>query len=125
MHRYKCLSCDTRMKYNKLCKDHINPKCKHKKCNRPAKYRNLKVGNCTLKNTNFEYCSYHRPKNSINIKFPYQSIFDKKEIPMYSSENIYEEALNSSYYKNHICYIKDLNSYLYSNNKDKKTYIFL
>ena len=40
MHRYKCLSCDTRIKTNKLCKDHINPKCKHDKCNRPANYRN-------------------------------------------------------------------------------------
>ena len=68
-HRYKCLSCDTRIKSNKLCKDHINPKCKHEKCNRDANYRKLKVGNCTLKNTNFEYCSYHRPKNSININF--------------------------------------------------------
>ena len=76
------MSCDTRIKTNKLCKDHINPKCKHDKCNRPANYRKLKVGNCTLKNTNFEYCSYHRPKNSINIKFPYKSIFDKKEIPL-------------------------------------------
>ena len=82
MHRYKCLSCDTRIKTNELCKDHINPKCKHEKCNRDTNYRKLKVGNCTLKNTNFEYCSYHRPKNSINIKFPYKSIFDKKEIPL-------------------------------------------
>ena len=82
MHRYKCLSCDARIKTNKLCKDHINPKCKHEKCNRDANYRKLKVRNCTLKNTNFEYCSYHRPKNSINIKFPYKSIFDKKEIPL-------------------------------------------
>ena len=32
MHRYKCLSCDTRTNSNKLCKDHINPKCKHEKC---------------------------------------------------------------------------------------------
>ena len=24
-----------------------------------ANYRKLKVGNCTLKNTNFEFCSYH------------------------------------------------------------------
>ena len=31
-------------------------------------------------------------------------------IPMFSSENIYEEDLNPFYYKNHICYIKDLNS---------------
>ena len=61
-HRYKCLSCDTRIKTNKLCKDDINPKCKHEKCNRDANYRKLKVGNCTLKNTNFEYGSYHRPK---------------------------------------------------------------
>ena len=41
-------------------------------------------------------------------------------IPMFSSENIYEEDLNLFYYKNHICYIKYLNSYLYSNNKSKK-----
>ena len=82
MHRYKCLSCDVRIKTDKLCKDRINPKCKHEKCNRDANYRKLKIGNCTLKNTNFEYCSYHRPKNSINIKFPYKSIFDKKEIPL-------------------------------------------
>ena len=39
---------------------------------------------------------------------------------MFSSENIYEEDLNLFYYKNHICYIKELNSYLYSNNKSKK-----
>ena len=49
MHRYKCLSCHARIKTNKLCKDHINPICKHDKCNRPANYRNLEVGNCTLK----------------------------------------------------------------------------
>ena len=82
MHRYKCLSCDTRIKTNILCKDHINPICQHEKCKRPANYRKLKVGNCTLKNTNFEYCSYHRSKNSINIKFPYKAIFHKKEIPL-------------------------------------------
>ena len=45
-------------------------------------------------------------------------------IPMFSSENIYEEDLNLFYYKNHICYIKDLNSYLYSNNKSKKRKYF-
>ena len=44
---------------------------------------------------------------------------------MFSSENIYEEDLNSFYYKNHICYIKDSNSYLYSNNKSKKGKLFL
>ena len=56
--------------------------------------------NCTLKNTNFEYCSYHRPKNSTNIKFPYKSIFDKKEIPLeyFNITNI--DILNE--YKNYI-----------------------
>ena len=67
MHRYKCLSCDIRTKSNKLYKDHINPICKHEKCNKPANYRKLKVVNCTLKNTYFEYCSFHRPKNSVNM----------------------------------------------------------
>ena len=79
MHRHKCLSCNTRTKLNKLCKDHINPICKHEKCDRPANYRKLKLH---FKNTNFEHCSYHQPKNSINIKFPYKSIFDKKEISL-------------------------------------------
>ena len=60
MHRCKCLSSDTRIKGgNNLCKYHINPKCKHEICDRSADYRILKVGNCTLKNTNFEFCSYH------------------------------------------------------------------
>ena len=44
---------------------------------------------------------------------------------MFSSENTYEEDLNLFYYKNHICYIKDLNSYLYSNNKSKNVNIFV
>ena len=48
MHRYKCLSCDTRIKSNKLCKDHINPICKHDKCKKPANYRKLKVGNLNI-----------------------------------------------------------------------------
>ena len=42
MHRYKYLSCDVRTKLNKLCEDHINPKCKHENCNRNANYRKLK-----------------------------------------------------------------------------------
>ena len=45
-------------------------------------------------------------------------------IPMFSSENIYEENLNLFYYKNHICYTKNLNSCLYSNNKSKKRKYF-
>ena len=59
-----------------------NPKCKHDNCNRIANYRKLKVGNCHLKNTNYEYCGYHRPINSINKKFPYNSIFDKINIEL-------------------------------------------
>ena len=43
---------------------------------------------------------------------------------MFSSENTYEENLNLFYHKNHICYIKHLNSYLYSNNKRKKRKYF-
>ena len=43
---------------------------------------------------------------------------------MISSENTYEKNLSLFYYKNHICYIKDLNSYLYSNNKSKKRKYF-
>ena len=43
-------------------------------------------------------------------------------IPIFSSENAYEE--NLFYYKNHIFYIKDLNSYLYSNDKSKKRKCF-
>ena len=38
---------------------------------------------------------------------------------MFVSENIYKNDLNLFNYKNHICYIKDLNRYLYRNNKDK------
>ena len=64
MHSYKCLSCDTRIKYNKLCKDHINPKWKHEKCDRPTTYRKLKVGNCTLKN-----CTIHIKQFLIKKKF--------------------------------------------------------
>ena len=40
--------------------------CKFENCNSIANYRRLKVGNCHLKNTQYEFCAYHRPKNSIN-----------------------------------------------------------
>ena len=50
-------------------------KFKFENCDREATYRKLKVGNCHLKDTKYEYCSYHRPKNSINIEFPYKSIY--------------------------------------------------
>ena len=41
--------------------------------------------------TLYEYCSYHRPKNSINKKFPYKIIFDKHEIKLkyYNQTNVY------------------------------------
>ena len=57
-----------------------NPICQFQNCNRIANYRKLKVGNCHLKDTKYEYCGYHRPINSINKKFPYKSIFDKINI---------------------------------------------
>ena len=65
------------------------PKCRHEKCNRIANYRKLKVGNCHLKNTEYEFCGYHRPKNSINKKFPYNTIFDKINIELkyYNHQN--------------------------------------
>ena len=43
---------------------------------------------------------------------------------MFSSENINGKDLNLFYYKKHICYIKDLNSCLYSNSKSKKRKYF-
>ena len=72
-----------------------NPKCRYENCNRIAKYRKLKIGNCHLKNTNYEYCGYHRPINSISKKFPYNSIFDKINIELkyynHQNENIVHE----------------------------------
>ena len=56
-------------------------KYKFENCDRIAKYRKLKVGNCHLKYTEYEYCQYHRPKNSINENFPYKSISNKINIP--------------------------------------------
>ena len=66
-----------------------NPICQFQNCERIAKYRRLKIGNCHLKNTNYEFCGYHRPRNSINKKFPYKSIFDKINIELkyYNHQN--------------------------------------
>ena len=66
-----------------------NPKCQFQNCQRIANYRKLKLGNCHLKNTNYEYCGYHKPINSINKKFPYNSIFDKINIELkyYNHQN--------------------------------------
>ena len=72
-----------------------NPICQFENCNRVAKYRKLKVGNCHLKNTNYVYCGYHRPINSISKNFPYNTIFDKINIELkyynHQNENIIHE----------------------------------
>ena len=39
--------------------------------------------------------------------------------PMFSSENDHKSDLNLFYYMNHICLIKNINKYLYRNNKHK------
>ena len=66
-----------------------NPKCQHENCNRIANYRKLKVGNCHLKNTEYEFCGYHKPINAIKENFPYRSIFDKINIELkyYNHQN--------------------------------------
>ena len=72
-----------------------NSICQFQNCQRIANYRKLKVGNCHLKNTEYEFCGYHRPNNSINKKFPYNSIFDKINIELkyynHQNENIVHE----------------------------------
>ena len=84
-----------------------NDICKFENCNRIANYRRLKVGNCHLKNTKYEFCAYHRPKNSINKRFPYKTIFDQHEIKLkcynQSNEHIVNEYYNYilNLYKNH------------------------
>ena len=68
--------------------DNNAEKYKFENCDRIANDRKLKVGNCHLKDTNYEYCQYHRPKNSINKNVPYTSIFNKVNIPLhYFSSN--------------------------------------
>ena len=72
-----------------------NPKCQFQNCQRIANYRKLKVGNCHLKDTKYEFCGYHKPINSINKKFPYKSIFGKINIELkyynHQNENIIHE----------------------------------
>ena len=72
-----------------------NKKCEFQNCQRIANYRKLKVGNCHLKNTEYQFCGYHKPINSINKKFPYKSIFDKINIELkyynHQNENIIHE----------------------------------
>ena len=85
-------------------------KCKFENCNRKATYRKLTVGNCHFKDTKYEYCSYHRPENSINKKFPYKSIFNKVNIPLHYFNHTNENILNDY----HDCIYKTL-----KNNKFK------
>ena len=81
--------------------------CKFENYDRIANYRCLKVGNCHLKNTNYEYCGMHRPKWSINKRFPYRTIFDQHEINLkyynQSNEHIANEYYNYilNLYQNH------------------------
>ena len=44
---------------------------------------------------------------------------------MFTSENDHPNDLSLSYYKDHICLIKDLNKYLFRNNKYKNKNIFV
>ena len=84
-----------------------NKKCQFQNCRRIANYRKLKVGNCHLKNTEYEFCGYHKPRNAINKKFPYRSIFDKINIELkyynHQNENIIHEYNDHIYnlLKNH------------------------
>ena len=77
-----------------------NPICQFENCRRIANYKKLKIGNCHLKDTRYEFCGYHRPINSINKKFPYKSIFDKINIELkyYNHQN--EHIINE--YNDHI-----------------------
>ena len=43
---------------------------------------------------------------------------------MFTSENDPKNYLNLFYYMNHICLIKDINKYLFRNNKDKNEKYF-
>ena len=81
--------------------------CKFENCDRIANYRKLKVGNCHLKNTQYEFCGYHRPKNSISKKFPYKTIFDQQKIESKYYNHTNEQILSEYYnyiinlFKNH------------------------
>ena len=81
--------------------------CKFENCDRITNYRKAKVGDCHLKNIGYEFCVYHRPKNSINKKFPYKTIFDQQGIPLkyykHTNEHIITEYYNYilNLFKNH------------------------
>ena len=72
--------------------------CKFENCDRIGNYRKLKVRNAHLKNTKYEFCAYHRPKSSINKKFPYKTIFDQQKIELkyynHANKHIISEYYN-------------------------------
>ena len=81
-----------------------NDICKFENCNKITNYRRLKGGQLSFKN---EFCADHRPKNSINKRFPYKTTFDQHEIRLkyynQSNEHIVNEYYNYilNLYKNH------------------------
>ena len=54
------------------------------------------------------------------------STADEKEnvYPIFTSENNHKSDLNLFYYMNHICLIKNINKYLFRNNRDKNEKYF-
>ena len=76
--------------------------CKFENYNRIVSCRRLKVGN-----TQYEFCAYHRSKNSINKKFPYKTIFDQQKIELKYYDHTNEHILSEYYnyiinlFKNH------------------------
>ena len=55
------------------------------------------MGNCHLKNTNYDYCGIHRPKWSINKRFSYKTIFDQHEIKLKYYNHTNEHIVNEYY----------------------------
>ena len=89
-----------------------NPICQFENCKQIANYRKLKVGNCHLKDTKFEYCEYHRPINSINKKFPYKSIFEKINIELKYNNHQNEYIVND--YHDHIYKLLKIHKFKFS-----------
>ena len=64
-------------------------------------------------------------ENILKINICILTIDEKENIyPMFSSENNHKSDLNLFYYMNHICLIKDINKYLFRNNRDKNKKYF-
>ena len=71
--------------------------CKFENCYRIGNYRRLKVSNWHLQKTNYEFCAYHKPKNSINKNFLIKQFLINKrlELKYYNQTN---EHIISEYY---------------------------